>query len=79
MPWRLRVGPYRIGFYAADRHEPPHVHVKRERWQAKVWLGPSPRLADDGGFSAREAREIVRIVQAHHAVLMRQWHEFFGV
>ena len=28
-------GPYRFFFYSFDCHEPPHVHVRRERmlWQ----------------------------------------------
>ena len=24
-------GPYRLFFYSFDGHEPPHVHVRRER------------------------------------------------
>ena len=35
MPIVLRIGPYRFGFFASDIDEPPHVHVKRERFEAK--------------------------------------------
>src|SRR5205823_5680400 len=49
MPTVLREGPYRIHFYMADRVEPPHMHVKRDRSEAKFWLDPV-RLADAGRF-----------------------------
>lgn len=36
MPTLLRTGPYRVHFYAQDRlEEPPHVHVRRDRNEAK--------------------------------------------
>ena len=28
MPTALKIGPYRLFFYAGDREEPPHVHVE---------------------------------------------------
>ena len=41
MPTALREGPYRVHFYAADRlREPPHMHVRRDRSEAKFWLDP---------------------------------------
>ena len=30
MPTVLRVGAYRLFFYASDRNEPQHIHVERE-------------------------------------------------
>ena len=44
MPTVLRIGPYRFGFYASDRNEPSHVHVKRERKEAKFWIDPVVEL-----------------------------------
>ena len=40
MPTVLREGPYRFFFYASDRVEPPHVHVRRENRVGKFWLDP---------------------------------------
>ena len=40
MPTVLRIGPYRFFFYAGARDEPPHVHVERDRSNAKFWLDP---------------------------------------
>jgi hypothetical protein len=36
MPTVLRVGPYRFFFYSGDGGEPPHIHVERDQYAAKV-------------------------------------------
>jgi hypothetical protein len=52
MPTVLRIGPYRLFFYAGDRDEPEHVHVERDDRVAKFWLDPV-RLQRSGGFGSR--------------------------
>lgn len=76
MPILLRLGPYRFHCYAADRHEPPHVHVERDRSRAKFWLDPV-RCQENNGFTAAELRRVSRIVERHQASLSEAWHEFF--
>jgi uncharacterized protein DUF4160 len=76
MPAVLRIGPYRFGFWAADRHEPPHIHVERDRATAKFWLDP-PRLANNHGFGAAELRKVRRLVEENEAALLQEWHDFF--
>lgn len=49
MPTYDRIGPYLLIFWSSDRDEPPHIHVKRERYQAKFWLDPV-ELAGNKGF-----------------------------
>jgi hypothetical protein len=44
-------GPYWFFFYSFDCNEPMHVHVRRDRQQAKFWLAPVA-LAWNHGFSA---------------------------
>lgn len=53
MPTVLRDGPYRFFFYAVDEAEPPHVHVRRDRDEAKFWLDPV-QLAHNKKFSLVE-------------------------
>jgi hypothetical protein len=50
MPTVLRVDGYRFFFVSLDRSEPPHIHVKREKKVAKLWLDPVV-LERIGGFS----------------------------
>ncbi len=76
MPTILRDGPYRFFFYAGDRQEPPHVHVEREGWIAKIWLDPV-RLQRSGGFTRNELNRILKVVEQHQEQLMESWHEYF--
>ncbi len=77
MPTILRSGPYRLFFYSADRDEPPHIHVERERFRAKFWLQPV-RLQDSGGFSRLEIRRLHAIIAGNAKFLLRSWNEFFS-
>lgn len=56
MPTVLRLGPYRFFFYAGDRDEPPHVHVKRDNRLAKFWLDPA-KLERSGGFEPQRSEK----------------------
>ena len=77
MPTVLRVGPYRLFFYAGDREEPSHIHVERDVNVAKFWLDPI-RLVNNGGFRPNEIGRIQRLVEERQAELLRSWNEFFN-
>ncbi len=77
MPTILREGPYRFFFYASDREEPPHVHVRRDNQVAKFWLNPV-RLQRSGGLQRPEVRRIARMVEQHEETLMEAWDEQFN-
>lgn len=70
----LRVGRYRFVIYSNEGNEPPHIHVKADRDEAKFWLDPIA-LAANYGFKAHELNEIERRVREHQAELMEAWHE----
>jgi len=36
----LRIGAYRLFFFAGDKSEPLHIHVERDDNLAKFWLAP---------------------------------------
>ncbi|MBA3440075.1 MAG: DUF4160 domain-containing protein [Pyrinomonadaceae bacterium] len=77
MPTVLRAGPYRIYFYSHEPNEPPHVHVDRDNLSAKFWLNPVS-LARNLGFSARELRQVERLVRENQAALLEAWNGIFG-
>lgn len=77
MPTILRSGPYRVYFYSHEPNEPPHVHVDRDKASCKVWL-VSVALSFSLGFSARELREIERLISLNRAILIEAWEEFHG-
>jgi hypothetical protein len=76
MPTVLRLGPYRFFFYSGDGSEPPHVHVERDQYVAKVWLDPV-RLARSGGYRAGELRSILDLVRLNQGPLLEAWNGYF--
>ncbi len=77
MPTVLRSGPYRLYFYSHEPNEPAHVHVDRDQSSCKIWLSPVA-MSSNLGFSARELREIERLVRLNSVTLLREWREFHG-
>ena len=78
MPTSLRIGPYRLFFYASDRNEPAHRHVQRDNAAVKFWLSPV-RLAWNRGFSSVELRRIEAIAEENEARLAEIWNEYFNI
>lgn len=72
-----RKGPYSFRFFSADRGEPPHIHVKRDKEGAKFWLDPV-ELEWNRGFPGHELRKIQRLVEENREMLLREWHDYFG-
>jgi len=77
MPTVLRAGRYRACFYAGDRHEPPHVHIERDRSKAKYWLEPVA-LESSRGFSRAELMDIYTLISEQQVVLLEKWYDYFG-
>jgi hypothetical protein len=77
MPTVLRSGPYRVFFYAGDRHEPPHVHIERDRSKAKYWLEPII-LESSRGFSRGDLMDIYKLISEHQVVLLEKWYDYFS-
>ncbi|NJO38417.1 MAG: DUF4160 domain-containing protein [Rhizobiales bacterium] len=76
MPTVLRWKGYRFFFYSADEHEPPHVHIRKESCEAKIWL-EDLSVAVNIGFSQRELRMLVREAGVRRDELTRAWHGHF--
>ncbi|HEV8184509.1 MAG TPA: DUF4160 domain-containing protein [Chthoniobacterales bacterium] len=77
MPTVLRTGPYRLFFYSANTHEPPHVHVERDRNRAKFWLAPVT-LQSSSGFARRELLDLYGLITDHQRILLGRWYDYFG-
>lgn len=74
MPAVLRVGRYRFVFFSNEGSEPPHIHAKAGRDEAKFWLDPV-RLAANYGFKVHELNELEGIIREHRTELIEAWHE----
>jgi hypothetical protein len=75
MPTVLRSGPYRLYFYSHEPNEAPHVHIDRNDQSCKFWIEPVA-LARNLGFSAKELRDLERIVIDNQQRPLEAWHEY---
>lgn len=64
-------------FWSGDRNEPPHVHVKQGRQEAKLWLAPVD-VAKVIDIPDHELKGILRKVEEKQAEFLKAWHEHFG-
>jgi hypothetical protein len=56
-----------------------HVHVSSPDGEAKFWLEPILSLATQTGrLSSRELARMQRVVEEHHAEIVRAWRAHFG-
>jgi len=80
MPVILRVNGYRFFFYSNEGNplEAAHIHVSKSGSEAKVWLEPVVLLARNDGFSAKELRELMAIVNENCLFFVEKWNEYFA-
>ena len=72
-----QIGPYEFRFYAADRREPPHVHIFRDGATAKIWLEDPPRL-EHSRLKPKDLRRATRVVEENLEYMLSTWYDFFG-
>lgn len=76
-PTILRYKSYRIYFYSKEESR-MHVHVKCPDGIAKFWLEPVIALADFTGLSARQLKELQKVVEEHAEKFKKAWKKHFG-
>ena len=76
MPTVLRVEGFNFFFFAADRNEPPHIHVERGDGAAKFWLNPI-KIDYSRRFKKQEIKRATEIIEEHQNFLMDRWNEYF--
>lgn len=78
MPLVKIIGPYEFRFYSrGEANEPPHIHVRRGRLEAKFWLTPGVRLARAGRYRIHELNDIIRLVEANQQEFLEAWDAYF--
>ncbi|SIN81420.1 DUF4160 domain-containing protein [Vannielia litorea] len=80
MPTVFRHEGFRFFFYSneGDPREPVHIHVMKDRSEAKFWVEPVVRLERAAGFNARTLRRLAGIVGENRERITEAWHEHFG-
>lgn len=76
MPTVLRLKGFRFFFFSNEGNEPRHIHVECEDKYAKFWLEPI-LLAKCVGFSAKELRQIHKVIEEQEDLFKEKWDEYF--
>jgi hypothetical protein len=69
----------RVHFFANEGNprEPMHVHVDSADATAKLWLDPEVQVANSWGYSRRELRLMVEMIERRRDEIARIWNAFF--
>ena len=76
-PTIFREGPYRFFFFSREETR-IHVHVGSSHGEAKFWLSPEIRLAENHGLPEREVGKLVTIIHSHEQQIRDAWSRHFG-
>lgn len=77
MPTLLKWKGWIFLFYSSDGDEPPHVHIRKDRMEIKIWLS-NCEVARNSGVRAHDVTELCKIVSEHKENFLERWHEYFG-
>ncbi len=76
-PTIFRQDGYRFFFFS--REEPRlHVHVHCADGEAKYWLEPTIKLAQNYRLSDRQLRAIEDLIKEHESEIRAAWQAHFG-
>jgi Domain of unknown function (DUF4160) len=78
MPTLLFINGFRFFFYSNENNEPIHVHIEKGNANGKVWLEFNIEIAYMYGFSNKEIKEIMEIIDANYSQFKIKWNEHFG-
>ena len=77
MPTIFEWKGWKFLFYSQDRSEPPHVHVRKDRPEVKIWL-ESLTVARNRRCSELEINALLDVLKMHKNAFLEKWHEHFG-
>jgi len=76
-PTVFRKDGYRFFFFS--REEPrKHIHVISGNGEAKFWLKPDIKLAQNYHYSKKQLKEIESLIKEHHDEIINAWERHFG-
>ena len=76
-PTVFRYKGYRFFFFSREETR-IHVHVMSSDGEEKFWIEPIVALANYGGFSERQLKELERIVAKHAKEIKKAWEKHFN-
>lgn len=77
MPTVFIIFGFTFKFYSDD-HEPIHIHVVKDRHEAKYNIEPEVNLVYNHGFKRHELSIIEGIIGENVDVIKGRWAEYFN-
>jgi len=76
-PTVFKYKNYRFLFFSREEKR-IHIHVTSPEGEAKFWIGQEVVLVKNYGFTARQIREIQKVIEAHKDDIKKAWNKHFG-
>ena len=77
-PTVFRYKSYRFFFFSREEQR-MHIHIASPDGEAKFWIEPVIALADYVGYSAKQLRELEKIVEKHAQEIEQSWKKHFAI
>jgi hypothetical protein len=76
-PTVFRSGGFRFYFFSREETR-PHVHVHSARGEAKFWMDPEIKLAQNYRLTQRELKSIEKLIEEHENEIRKAWQKHYG-
>ena len=64
-------------FFFSKEEKRMHIHVRSTDGEAKFWMEPRVAPFRSCGFSAKEVKELQRVIEEHHDEIVAAWKKHF--
>jgi len=75
-PTVFRIRGYRFYFFSREERR-IHIHVQHAMGEAKFWIEPEIKLAQNYGLSARGVATALRLIREHEGEIRAAWEAHF--
>ena len=65
-------------FFYSKEETRRHIHIEKGEKNAKIWLEPDVEVAYNHGFTSKEIKYVLQIIQAYGRSIDKKWNEHFG-
>ena len=76
-PTVFRSRGYRFYFFSREERR-IHIHAQHATGEAKFWIEPEIKLAQNYGLSARGVATALRLIREHEDEIRAAWEAHFG-
>jgi tRNA G10 N-methylase Trm11 len=73
MPTILRLKGYRFFWFSNESREPIHIHVIKEKTEAKFWLSPV-RLRKTAVFRNTNSEQFKKLIEKNEETIKNAWN-----